>query len=53
MEGKEVSKHLIPAALAVADIAAAVVCALHRDWARAIYWTSAASITASTIYMKG
>lgn len=47
------SKHLIPALLAVADIAAAIVCACHKDWARAMYWTSAASITTSTIFMRG
>lgn len=45
------SKHATPALLAVADLAAAVVCACHGDWARAMYWTSAALITTSTIIM--
>lgn len=47
------SKHLIPSMLAVADIVAAAVCVFHRDWARALYWTSAASITVSTIFIRG
>lgn len=47
------SKHLIPLFLAVADLAAAAVCAYHRDWARVLYWTSAALITTSTVLMKG
>lgn len=46
-------KHVIPVFLSLADLAAAAVCAYHRDWARALYWTSAASITASTVLMKG
>ena len=43
------SKHLIPAALAVADLLAAAVCAWHRDWPRTVYWLAAAQITTSTI----
>jgi hypothetical protein len=46
------SKHLIPAMLAAADVVAAIVCACHKDWARTMYWLSAASITASTIFIK-
>ena len=46
------SKHLIPAMLAAADVVAAIVCVCHKDWARVVYWLSAASITASTIFIK-
>lgn len=47
------SKHLIPTLLSIADLAEAVVCAFHKDWGRVLYWTSAASITYSTVLMKG
>ena len=46
-----VSKAAIPFALATADAAQAVVCAFHRDWARAVYWMCAAGITASTVFI--
>lgn len=46
------SKHLIPIMLAVADGVQAVVCAFHRDYARAMYWACAAGITYSTVLMK-
>ena len=32
------TKEAIPFALATADAVQAVVCACHRDWARAVYW---------------
>lgn len=47
------SKHAIPLMLGVADLAAAAVCAYREDWARCWYWLSAASITFSTITMRG
>ena len=43
------TKAAIPFALATADAVQAVVCACHRDWARAVYWLCAAGITASTV----
>lgn len=46
------SKHILPIMLAGVDIVEAAVCAIHRDWARALYWASAASITYSTTIMK-
>lgn len=45
------SKAAIPFALATADAVQAVVCAFHRDWARAVYWMCAAGITASTVFI--
>ena len=48
---REVSKAAIPFALATADAVQAVVCAFHRDWARAVYWLCAAGITASTVFI--
>lgn len=47
------SKHIIPTLLAVFDLAEAAVCVCQKDYARAMYWASAASITISTIMMKG
>lgn len=47
------SKHIIPLGLAAVDIIEAAVCAIQRDWARALYWASVASITVSTVTMKG
>ena len=47
------SKHVIPIMLAIFDIAEAAVCAASRDWARCLYWASAAAITVSTVMMKG
>lgn len=46
------SKHAIPICLAVADIAAAIVCLTRGDVARAVYWASASSITLTTVVMK-
>lgn len=46
------SKHVIPALLAGADVVAAIICICHKDWARGVYWLSAASITASTIFIR-
>ena len=46
------SKHLIPALLAAFDLIEAGVCAFQRDWARVLYWASAAAITYSTIIMR-
>ena len=45
------SKADIHFALATADAVQAVVCACHRDWARAVYWMCAADITASTVFI--
>ena len=45
------NKSTIPFALATADAVQAVVCAFHRDWARAVYWLCAAGITASTVFI--
>ena len=45
------SKDAIPFALETADAVQAVVCAFHRDWARAVYWLYAAGITASTVFI--
>lgn len=30
----------------------AAVCAFQRDWARVVYWVSAAALTVSTVAMK-
>lgn len=46
------SKHLIPIGLAAFDLIEAAVCAFQRDWARVVYWVSAASLTVSTVVMK-
>jgi len=46
------SKHVIPILLAAFDLVEAVVCAFQRDWARVMYWASAATITLSTVMMK-
>lgn len=46
------SKHLIPVMLAVFDLIEAGVCAFERDWARVLYWASAALLTYSTIIMR-
>ena len=45
------TKEAIPFALATADAVQAVVCAFHRDLARAVYWLCAAGITASTVFI--
>ena len=45
------SKAEIPFALATADAVQTVICAFHRDWARAVYWLYAAGITASTVFI--
>lgn len=47
------SKHVIPILLAAFDLVEAVVCAFSRDWARCLYWASAAAITVSTVLMRG
>lgn len=46
------SKHVIPIGLAAFDLIEAVVCAVQRDWARVVYWASAAALTVSTVAMK-
>ena len=43
------NKAAITFALSTADAVQSVVCACHRDWARAVYWLYAAGITASTV----
>ena len=48
---REVTKAAIPFALATADAVQEVVCASHRDWARAVYWMCAAGITARTVFI--
>lgn len=47
------SKHTIPLLLAVFDSVEAIICFVQRDFARGIYWLSAATITISTVMMKG
>lgn len=47
------SKHTIPMLLGAADLLAAIVAVYHHDMPRCWYWLSAASITFSTITMKG
>lgn len=46
------SKHIIPAVLAAADILAAIVCLAHHDLARAFYWFAAGQITVASILMR-
>lgn len=46
------SKHLLPIGLAAFDLIEAAVCAFQRDWARVVYWVSAAALTVSTVAMK-
>jgi hypothetical protein len=45
-------KNILPCVLCLIDIAAAIVCGFDKDWPRVMYWLSAASITASTLWMK-
>lgn len=42
------TKHIFPYCLSVLDIVAALVYLYHKDYNRAIYWLSAASLTFST-----
>lgn len=46
------SKQIIPLVLIAFDGAEAAICAYQRDWARSLYWASAAMITLSTVIME-
>ncbi len=41
---------LFPTALIALDVAAALVYAANGDWRRFIYWTAAATLTATVTY---
>ena len=45
--------YIFPIVLAALDIGAAIVYAYNKDYARMMYWLSAASITISTLFIKG
>lgn len=42
----------LPIVLCCIDAVEAIVCVCNGDWARTLYWASAACITLSTIFMK-
>jgi hypothetical protein len=43
---------VFPVILAILDVGAAIVSLCQKDYARAIYWLSAAILTTTTLYMR-
>ena len=41
---------ILPVAMILLDIGAAVVCLCHKDYRRAVYWTAAAILNASVTF---
>lgn len=44
------TEYIFPTVLIALDILAALPYAIHRDWRMAIYWLSAATLTACVTY---
>lgn len=45
-------KDILPLLLVAVDLVESLVCAWHRDYARAWYWLAAGQITFATVLMK-
>lgn len=44
------TEYIFPTVLIALDLCAAIPYAIHRDWRMAIYWLSAATLTACVTY---
>ena len=44
------TKHIFPLALIILDIAAGIVCAMHGDYKKLIYWLAAAVLNITVTF---
>lgn len=49
-EKKKMSMYIFPAALILLDVGAAVMCAIGKDYKRAVYWLAAAVLNITVTF---